>query len=157
MTVLKMSRIKLRRKKRKTSKLRGRRYAGYGQVSGGHRKSGQRGGFGRAGVKDHMKINLLRKGHEFGSRGFTHYGPYRPQYPINVGKIIELAKEGLINAKEEHKKLVVDLTKMRNLRILGGGSVNIPIKLLLNNSAHVTKRAEEKIKAAGGDIVIVVE
>ena len=107
MTVLKMSRIRLRRKKRKTSKLRGRRYAGYGQVSGGHRKSGQRGGFGRAGVKDHMKINLLRKGHEFGSRGFTHYGPYRPQYPINVGKIIELAKEGLINAKEEHKKFML--------------------------------------------------
>ncbi len=138
-------------------RLRGRRYAGYGQVSGGHRKSGQRGGFGRAGVKDHMKIKLLKEGYEFGSRGFTHHGPYRPEYPINIGKIIELAREGLINAKEEHKKLIIDLTKIRNLRILGGGNVDIPVKLLLNNSAYITKRAEEKIKAAGGDIVIVAE
>lgn len=149
-----MPRIKLGRKRRKIVKLRGKRYSGYGQVSGGHRGSGQRGGFGRAGIKDHMKTKYLKEGFEYGSRGFTRHAQIRPRYAINIGKLVELAIDGRIKSKREDDKIVVDLTSLPFTKILGGGQVKVPVKLITSPNISITKRAEEKIKNIGGEIII---
>lgn len=150
-----MPRIKLKRKRRKIVKLRGKRYAGYGQVSGGHRGSGQRGGFGRAGIKDHMKIKYLKEGFEYGSRGFTRHAQIRPEYPINIGKLVELAMNQRIKCHKEDGKLIIDLSTLPFTKILGAGRVDVPVKLILPSNVSITKKAEEKIKDAGGEIVTV--
>jgi len=149
-----MSRIKLRRKRRKIVKLRGKRYSGYGQVSGGHRGSGQRGGFGRAGIKDHMKIKYLKEGFEYGSRGFTRHAQIRPIYAINVGKLVELAINGRIKSEREDDKLIINLSTLPFTKILGGGQIKVPVKLIASSDISITKKAEEKIKSAGGEIII---
>ena len=148
-----MPKIKLSRKKRKTQKLRGKRYAGYGQVSGGHRGKGQRGGYGRAGVKDHMKIKFLKEGFVYGSRGFYRHGPIRPKYAINIGKLIELAESKVIDTAEGNGKIVIDLSKLPFTKVLGGGSVKKAIKLIIKPGMSISKKAKEKIIAAGGEIL----
>ena len=148
-----MPRIKLKRKERKTQKLRGKRYHGYGQVSGGHRKGGQRGGRGRAGIKDHMRHKFLMEGYEIGSRGFTHHGPYRLRFSINVGKLIELAEQNKIESHEEDGKLVIDTTKLMITKILGGGKVLRPVKIILGSNTAITDKAKEKIMKARGEII----
>lgn len=148
-----MPRIKLRRKRRKIVKLRGKRYSGYGQVSGGHRGSGQRGGFGMAGVKDHMKIKLTMEGYQYGSRGFTPHGPVRPDYPINIGRLLELAKANILDAEKDGEKIVIDMKKLPYTKILGGGTVDIPVKIILKKNITITNKAKEKILAAGGEII----
>ena len=47
------------RKPKKVRKMRGSRTHGYGRVSGGHRKGGQRGGKGAAGRKGHHMIHYI--------------------------------------------------------------------------------------------------
>lgn len=153
--MINMPRIKMRRKRRKITKLRGKRYVGYGQVSGGHRGSGQRGGFGRAGIKDHMKIKYLKEGFEYGSRGFTRHAQIRPTYAINIGKLIELAVNGRIEVGKENERLVVDVSKLPFNKILGGGQVKLPIKLIIPEGFPITSKAQEKIKNAGGEIVLL--
>ncbi len=145
--------LKLRRKRRKIIKFRGKRYSGYGQVSGGHRGSGQRGGFGRAGIKDHMKIKYLKEGFEYGSRGFTRHAQIRPIFPINIGKLVYLALNGRIESTTEDDKLVINLSSLPFKKILGGGQVELPVKLIVPSDVLITKKAEEKIKSVGGEVV----
>ncbi|MHA1609023.1 MAG: uL15m family ribosomal protein [Candidatus Njordarchaeales archaeon] len=152
-----MPKIRLKRKEKKTKKLRGKRYSGYGQVSGGHRGKGQRGGKGMAGVKDHKRPGLLKEGYEYGSRGFTHHGPVRIMHAINIGKLVELASSGRISTSKEDGRIVIDLREKRITKILGGGRVSHPVKLIIDKSITITERAKEKIKAAGGEIVILNE
>ncbi|MHA1616003.1 MAG: uL15m family ribosomal protein [Candidatus Njordarchaeales archaeon] len=149
-----MAKIRLKRKEKKTKKLRGKRYAGYGQVSGGHRGKGQRGGKGKAGIKDHKKPGLLKEGYEYGSRGFTPHGPFRIERAINIGRLIELAKSGRIRSENENGKIVVDLRGMGVTKVLGGGAVKDPVKLILDDKIALTERAREKIEAAGGEVLI---
>jgi len=146
-----MPRISLRRRRKKSRKLLGKRYHGYGQV-GEHKGSGQSGGKGMAGGKDHIKMHLLKIGHVFGSRGFTHHGPKIKINPINVGRLVEMIKENKIEVEKEGDFYVVNLDKMPFNKVLGFGEVDIPIKLVLGKG-FVSKKAEEKIKAAGGEII----
>mgnify|MGYP000026367693 CR=1 FL=1 len=148
-----MPKVKIRRKRRKITKFRGKRYSGYGQVSGGHRGKGQRGGFGRAGIKDHMKTKYLKEGHRFGSRGFTRHGPFRPDHPINIGRLVELALSGVIDVSKEDNKLVIDASKLPYTKILGGGRVVHPVKIILAEDVTITENAKEKVLAAGGEII----
>ncbi len=146
-------RIKYKKKRRKSHKLYGQKYRGYGQV-GRHRH--HPGGRGRAGSKDHMKIHLLKKGHEFGAgKGFTRRGIEREWVELNVGSIVESIVDGKIQFTREDEKYVVDLSNMKYVKILGSGKVSIPIKLILNSTAKVSRNAQTKIEAAGGEIVII--
>lgn len=144
---------KLKRKTRRSRKRLGKRYHGYGQVSGGHRKSGQRGGKGRAGSKDHMKLRMLKMGVEFGSRGFTRPGPIRSIFIMNIGELADFIKEGKISASKKDGKYVIDLSTLRRAKILGGGKVDIPMRLHLSKDTKITDRAKEKILSAGGEII----
>ncbi len=152
---LTMVKIRVKRKKKKSRKLLGRRYHGAGQASGGARKSGQRGGFGAAGIKDHMKFAEKFKDRiaQIGSYGFTRHALIRPTYVINVGEIVTLIKENRIPfEKDEKGNYIVKFTNP-NVKILGGGKVDIPLVLIVHEQAHVTEKAKQKIEKAGGKIV----
>jgi len=146
-------RIRYKKKQRKSHKMYGRKYRGYGQV-GRHRR--HPGGKGNVGVKDHHKLMLLKRGYEFGAgRGFTYHGPKPRWCEINVGEIYEGILSGKIPYAVEGKLIVVDLSNRRWLRILGRGRIEKPIKLIIHKSSVVTKTAKEKIESANGQIVVV--
>lgn len=146
-----MARIRIRRKRKKSRKLYGTRYHGYGQV-GEHKGSGQRGGKGKAGGKDHLKIKLLKEGHVFGSRGFTNKGPKPIYNPINIGRLVEMVKEGKIEYSVEGDTYIIDTSKLPYNKILGGGKVDLKLKIVLSPKTILSKRAAEKIRALGGTI-----
>lgn len=146
----------MKRRKKKSRKLLGRRYHGYGQASGGHRGSGQKGGKGAAGIKDHMRFaeKFKERIEQLGSRGFTRHACIRPRYVINVGVLCTLVKEGRIPyEKDEKGNYVVRLPRLHKL--LGGGIVDIPLVVIVSDQCHVTAKAKEKIEKAGGKIVQV--
>ena len=148
-----MARIRVRRKRKKSRKLYGSRYHGYGQV-GEHKGSGQKGGKGNAGGKDHLKIKLLKEGHIFGSRGFTHKGPKLNIVPINIGELVEMVKAEKIKFEKEGDKYVVNVSELGYNKILGRGRVDIPLKLVFTKTGFVSAKAKEKIEEAGGEIVL---
>ncbi|MGQ4890994.1 MAG: uL15m family ribosomal protein [Candidatus Njordarchaeia archaeon] len=146
-----MPRIKIRRKRKKSRKMLGSRYHGYGQV-GEHKGSGQSGGKGAAGGKDHIKLKLIKEGHIFGSRGFTPKGPKMEINPINIGELVEMIKDAKIEVKKEENLYVVSMNDLPFNRILGRGRVDIPIKIILGK-AQISNKAKEKVEAAGGEII----
>ena len=54
-------------------------------------------------------------------------------------------------AYEEEGKLVVDTTQIGIDKVLGSGRINRP---LVVKAYYVTPKAEEKIKAAGGEVLL---
>jgi len=144
-------RIRMRRKRKKSRKLYGSRYHGYGQV-GEHKGSGQKGGKGRAGGKDHIKIKLLKEGHQFGSRGFTDKGPKIIYNPINIGELIEMIKDEKIDFEKEGEFYVIRTEKLPYNKILGRGRVDLKLKLIVTPKTFISKKAVEKIQASGGVI-----
>jgi large subunit ribosomal protein L15 len=135
------------RKEKKVRKQRGSRTYGYGRVSGGHRKSGSRGGVGNAGSKGHRRIGRIADMIK-AQKGFTSLKRKDPMV-INIGEIDEQL-EILLAAEIAEKKenaIKVDIGKLGYTKVLGKGSVNHPIHLYALN---ITKKAKEKIIAAGG-------
>ena len=135
------------RRSKKVRKQRGSRVYGYGRISGGHRKSGSRGGVGNAGSKNHHKIGKITD-MILSQKGFTSHNPTHSMF-INVGEIDEHV-EFLIAAEiaeKEGSKIKVDINKLGPVKVLGKGLVTHPFNLHAN---LITKKAKEKIEAAGG-------
>ena len=138
------------RRKKKVRKQRGSRVYGYGRISGGHRKSGSRGGVGNAGSKGHHRIgriaDMIRN-----QRGFTN--PTTAQdLSINIGEIDEqidvlLAKE---IAKKDGNNIKIDVNDLGYVKVLGKGLVTRPLTV---HAQTITTKAQEKIKNAGGKAV----
>ncbi|NHJ02225.1 MAG: 50S ribosomal protein L15 [Candidatus Heimdallarchaeota archaeon] len=136
------------RREKKVRKQRGSRVYGYGRISGGHRKSGSRGGKGNAGIKDHRRIGRIKQ-MILDQKGFTTHSTDRKQASINIGQLdeqIELLLAGDY-AKKEGSHIKIDLRELGFSKVLGKG--------IVTNSLHVyadtiTPKAEEKIEAAGG-------
>ncbi len=144
-------RIRYKKKKRKTRKLYGQKYRGYGQV-GRHRH--HPGGRGMAGSKDHMKMHLLKKGHVFGAgRGFTRHGVKHECIEVNIGRIEDFARKIGAECYEENEKLVVDLSKVPYLKVLGSGKIDRPMRLIVNKNFRISEKAKTKIEEIGGEIV----
>lgn len=135
---------------RKTRKLRGSRTHGYGRV-GQHRKSGGRGGKGKAGGRDHFWIRTVKyEPDRFRRIGFKP--PPRPEIRvINTGELEELARRVLgteIGKPAPPQEL--DLTSLGYDKLLGKGDLRVPLKVRVSS---YTPTAEEKVIAAGGEIV----
>ncbi len=130
--------------KRKTRWYRGSRYHGWGQV-GQHRKSGGRGGFGRAGYKKHKWFYVLKyEPDHFGRHGFVSRFPEKNA--INVGdleKFLDKAKEGVLNLDE----LGFD-------KLIGKGRVKTAIKVMVREASE---KAIKKIEEAGGEVILIEE
>ncbi|MGQ9507252.1 MAG: uL15 family ribosomal protein [Candidatus Bathycorpusculaceae bacterium] len=135
-------------KLRKIRKKRGSRTVGYGRV-GQHRKSGSK-GMRKAGRHKHLWSYVLRYEPEyFGKKGFTSPKSLRlKQRVINIGKLEELAKK---TSKEKEGKIFLDLESLGYTKLLGTGKVSKP---LIVKVASCSKSAAEKIKEAGGQILM---
>jgi large subunit ribosomal protein L15 len=127
---------------RKTRRMRGSRTHGYGQI-GQHRHSGKQGGHGNAGLHKHKWSWLVINDPD-------HFGrdPFRPPsyYDkasrwLNVGDLEALAKG----------QTALDLRSFGVGKLLGSGSVNAAYQVKVD---AFTKKAQAKIEAAGGKILV---
>jgi large subunit ribosomal protein L15 len=139
-------------KLRKIRKKRGSRTQGYGRV-GQHRKSGSK-GYRKAGRHKHGWSYVIRYEPEyFEKKGFTSPKSLRQKENIiNVGKLDEIAEK--ISTSKEKDKILIDLEKLGYTKLLGTGKVTKP---LIVKVASYSKSAAEKIKEAGGQILIEAE
>jgi large subunit ribosomal protein L15 len=143
------------RRLRKVRKLRGSRTYGWGKV-GQHRKSGSRGGFGKAGRHKHHWTWVLRYEPDYwGKRGFVSRFP-RVGKAINVGELDSLVEAVRQQGKlvEEEGRPVLDLKAAGFDKLLGEGSVLRPLRVLAPRASEL---AVAKVKEAGGEVVLPQE
>ncbi len=144
------------RRRKKSRRLRGRtRTMGWGRI-GQHRKSGCRGGFGAAGMHKHMWTWVVK----YAPNWFGKHGFQRPPsivvepLEVNVGYIDEAAEELVARglAEKQGDYIVVDLRKLGFNKLLGGGRVTRKLRII---TPEATERAVEKVRAAGGEVVVL--
>ena len=144
------------RSRKKIRKQRGYRTHGYGRVSGGHRKSGQRGGVGSTGWKKHHWLKTTKyQPKRYGKQGFK-----RPQKILKEKTIINLLEleekiktlleEGIATKKET--KIKIDLRKIGVNKLLGKGKVTQSLEITVQ---EISKKAFKKIEEAGGTVEII--
>ena len=133
---------------RKIRKYRGSRTVGWGQVAG-HRASGHKGGLGKAGMLKHHFSTMLKDFPDHFGHDSTH-----PPHPNIIKKWTSVrdlddlfAKSGI----KEGEKKVLDLDKLGYMKLLGGGQVKNAYTVNIKQS---TKSAQEKVKQAGGEVLV---
>ena len=137
-------------KERKVRKQRGSRYMGWGQV-GQHRKSGMRGGKGRAGGRKHFWLRTVKYEPErFQKIGFLPPSAKKPEpVTINVGELEDLARAILTDYGVKGGN-ELDLTALGIDKVLGRGSIGVALNIKVS---AITSSAQEKIEEAGGSII----
>lgn len=145
------------RRRKKVRKLRGSHTHGWG-CKKKHRGGGSKGGKGMAGTgkrKDQKWTWTIKYAPDrLGKRGF--HRPKAVQYvpqTINLSDIDENLQLFLDMgvAYEEEGKIVVDTTQLGVDKVLGTGRLSRPLVI---KAYYVTPKAEEKIKAAGGEVLL---
>jgi len=139
-------------KLRKTRKKRGTRTVGWGRV-GQHRKTGQKGGHGKAGRHKHLWSYVLRYEPDYFSKKGFYSSQRKKVNAVNIGKLEELAtrlsaEKGL---EEKEGMAFLDLDKLGYNKLLGMGNVTIPFSIKV---ASYSESAAKKVKEAGGKLVI---
>ena len=145
------------RRRKKVRKLRGSHTHGWG-CKKKHRGGGSKGGKGMAGTgkrKDQKFTWTIKYAPDhLGKRGF--HRPRAVQYTpatMNLSDIDEnlqiLLDMGI--AYEEEGKIVVDVTQLGVDKVLGSGKLTRPLVI---RAYYVTPRAEEKIRAVGGEVIL---
>merc|ERR1712137_985255 len=139
---------------KKTRKKRGHVSAGHGRI-GKHRK--HPGGRGNAGGQHHHRT-LMDKYHPgyFGKVGMRHFHLLKNRTfcpAINIDKLFNVAGEGVYEAAKNGagKAPVIDLVSKGYFKLLGNGQISVPV---IVKARFVSKLAEQKIKAAGGAVVL---
>ncbi|RJS75496.1 50S ribosomal protein L15 [Candidatus Bathyarchaeota archaeon] len=134
-------------KLRKTRKKRGSRTYGYGRV-GQHRKSGSKGGKGKAGHHKHLWSYVQSHDPDYFKKESLKPSPRTAEKKIiNLKQLEEIAIQ-LKSGKK--KKVTVNLEKMGYDKLLGAGNITIPVSVKV---AQWSQTAQEKIEAAGGEIM----
>jgi large subunit ribosomal protein L15 len=135
-------------KLRKIRKTRGSRTQGYGRV-GQHRKTGSK-GMRNVGRHKHLWSYVLRYEPEyFGKKGFVSSKSLREkENVINIKRLDEIA--GRFSTEKEGK-MFIDLESLGYTKLLGTGKI---AKSLVVKVTSCTKSAAEKIKEAGGQILM---
>jgi len=128
-------------RERKGRRYRGMRTHGYGQV-GQHRHSGQQGGHGNAGLHKHKWSWTVKYDPDhFGRDPFRPPGYPKPSRWLNVGQLDSIAGAGSR----------LDLRSMGVAKLLGSGKVKGSYEVTVGS---FTKKAQAKIEAAGGKILV---
>jgi len=144
-------------KLRKMRKLRGSRTCGYGRV-GQHRKSGGRGGKGKAGGHKHFWSYVVKyEPFRFRKVGFKPpSGLFDSPVTINVGELKDLLRKklDLEDFGALPQPVTVDLEQMGFGKLLGRGSIGLP---LIVKVPSYTESALKKVEEAGGKIVESLE
>ncbi len=138
----------VQRFKRKVRKQRGSIHHGWG-IQKGHKKSGSRGGVGKAGGDTHEWMKSIKEGRKYGKHGFTR--PPRassPQKAINIGELSEKADELVKKGygTKVGKDITIDTTKMGVTKVLGKGKAG-KITVIAES---FSESAKTKLKEAGG-------
>ena len=145
------------RRKKKVRKLRGSHTHGWG-CKKKHRGGGSKGGKGMAGTGKRKNTKwtwtIKYAPDHLGKRGF--HRPKAVQYTpqvINLSDIdenLQLFLDAGI-AYEEEGKIIVDTTQLGVDKVLGTGRLTKPLVI---KAYYVTPKAEEKIKAVGGEVLL---
>jgi len=139
-------------KLRKIRKKRGSRTQGYGRV-GQHRCTSSK-GYRKAGRHKAGWSYVLRYEPDyFGKRGFTSPKSLKQKINvINIGKLNEMAEK--FSTEKEKGKFFVDLESLGYTKLLGTGRITKPLMVKV---AACSKSAAEKIKEAGGQILLELQ
>ncbi len=152
---------------RKVLKMRGRRTNGYGKV-GQHRKTGQRAGRGKTTQWKKSKKSYYLKQKELGfpdpdwdmgKKGFKRPQDINRIYKVNTLNVkdLDLKIDNFVLDKKATKSgasYSINLNEMNIQKLLGNGEINKTINISVNKAS---KRAIEKIEAAGGKITLFSE
>lgn len=126
----------VRREKRNRKYLGTRRW-GVGNIKNA-RGAGDRGGVGRAGSRKHNWTYMTSHAREeMHQKGFE---------PWNRSRLDQITLRQ-INNMAEGKEI-----ELRNYKVLSNGSINKPVVI---KAAGFSKAAAEKIKAAGGEAIVI--
>ncbi|PIN85814.1 MAG: 50S ribosomal protein L15 [Candidatus Diapherotrites archaeon CG11_big_fil_rev_8_21_14_0_20_37_9] len=133
------------RQRRKKNKLRGHRYHGGGDTKN-RRGAGSRGGVGRAGSHKHKFSKYYA---DFGTK--RKLKVQEKAIAFNLGYISDHMDDWVTagKAKSENGFIVLNGTELGFGKILGTGNIKGRIKV---ENVALTKKAAEKILAAGGEI-----
>jgi len=127
--------------------MRGSRTHGYGRV-GQHRDAGSK---GQRKVGRHKHLWSYVVTHEpdyFGKKGFTSpQSLKRKENPINIKQLTELVAK----APDENNEMRINLTLMGYTKLLGAGKLTKPLIITVSSCS---KTAAEKVKKAGGQILV---
>ncbi|XP_077995048.1 large ribosomal subunit protein uL15-like [Glandiceps talaboti] len=141
---------------KKTRKLRGHVSHGHGRI-GKHRK--HPGGRGNAGGLLHHRINFdkYHPGY-FGKVGMRHFHKAKQRYHcphLNIDKLWSLVSEQTRKYYKDKtdKAPVIDVVRAGYYKVLGKGV--LPKQPVIVKAKFFSRRAEEKIKKAGGCCVLV--
>ena len=137
-------------------KQRGSKTYGWGSPKK-HRGSGSRGGMGKAGFgKKGSQKKTLAYARGYGvvgdDRGFTRPGNHAHIRTINLSEI-EAHLASYLEQKiavREGSVVSLDMSRIGVTKVLGSGRITLKIKL---TAAAFSRKAEEKIKAAGGEAI----
>jgi len=147
--------------------MRGRRTCGYGKV-GQHRKSGQRAGRGKTTQWKKSKKSYYLKQKELGfpdpdwdmgKKGFIRPQDINRIYQVNTLNVkdLDLKIDNFVLDKKATKSgnsYSINLTEINIQKLLGKGEINKTMNISVKKAS---KRAVEKIEAAGGKITLLSE
>ncbi|QXJ33063.1 uL15 family ribosomal protein [Saccharolobus shibatae] len=137
------------RREKKSRKMRGSRTMGWG-IRGQHRDRGSQGGR-QIGMHKEKWSWLVKYGEGwYGKHGFRN-PTTKLTSAISLRKLNELLVNGSIKIKETDGKKIVDLNELGYDKLLGGGSINVPVTIKVSKA---TNRAIQKVKQIGGEVIL---
>ncbi|MBD3354644.1 50S ribosomal protein L15 [Candidatus Woesearchaeota archaeon] len=141
-------------KRKRKSRRRGSTTHGCGSMKK-RRGAGNRGGRGMAGTGkkgDAKKPSIWKNQKYFGKHGFKKKGVSKPTKAVNLNyfeeKLEKLLAKKLI--KKEDGFYVIDIKDLGFNKVLGSGRLTKKYRI---TSPSFSKKAAEKIKAAGGEAI----
>ncbi len=126
------------RKQKRNRKYLGSRRWGVGNIKNARGK-GDRGGVGRAGARKHKFTYMTSK-----ARDQMHKKGFHPWKQSRLNEINLMQISGMAKEKGE--------IELRNFKVLSNGTLASPIKI---KATKFSKVAAEKIKAAGGEAIVI--
>ncbi len=142
------------KRRKKNTRQRAGTTHGWGSMKK-HRGAGHRGGRGNAGSGkrgDAKKPSYWKNLRRYGKHGFTSKAPERGA-SVNVGHLSSAAERMVLDglATKQGGAYVIDLSALGIEKLLGAGVVGQKLRLTV---AVASKRAVEKVEAAGGEVVV---
>ena len=143
------------KRRKKSVRNKGSRTCGQGRTNRG---AGNRGGRGRAGTGKKAKCKMPAKGtwtiQFFGKKGFKSKGlRYETKTVINLRQLEESLETFVKNKSAVVEKDVysVNLTDLGIDKLLSAGKATKKLRLTVKSAS---KQAVEKVKAAGGEVIL---
>lgn len=142
-------------KRKKNERQRGHKTHGWGAKKK-HRGKGHQGGAGMAGTgkrADTKKPSIWKDKNYFGKHGFVSKTPKVKINSVNIRYIEQHINKFVLSglAKKEQEGYSLELGKIGFNKLLGDGSVSMKFKITTH---YASKNAVEKIKEAGGEVLV---